>query len=162
MYRRILVPLDGSRLAEAAIPHATGAARCFGSSITMIQVVSPITAATAIDPLTAAGAEAALAMESVEASEEAAADYLADVVQRPDFQGIPVQTEVVRGSAASEIVRRAKAGDIDLIAMSTHGRTGLGRLVFGSVADQVLREAGLPILLIRPKNIGPTREQPAR
>ncbi len=151
MYRRILVPLDGSPLAEAALPHAIGAARCFGSSITLLQVATPITMATAIDPLTATGADAALAMESVDASEQAAVDYLAEVARRPEFQGIPVQTEVVRGSAAPEIIRRAKAGDVDLIAMSTHGRTGIGRLVFGSVADQVLREAGLPILLIRPK-----------
>lgn len=162
MYRRILVPLDGSSLAEAAIPHAVGVARCFGSSITLIQVVSPITAATAIDPLTASGAEAELALESVEAGEDAAAEYLAGVARMPDFRGMQVQTEVVRGGAAPEIVRRAKAGDIDLIAMSTHGRTGLGRLVFGSVADEVLRDAGLPILLVRPTDGDSAREQPAR
>lgn len=151
MYRRILVPLDGSTLAEAAIPHAIGSARCFGASITLLRIATAIPATTAIDPLTATGADAVLALESVEATEQEAVDYLASVASRPEFQGIDVQTEVVRGSAAMEIVRRARAGDVDLIAMSTHGRTGLSRMVFGSVADQVLREAGIPILLIRPK-----------
>jgi len=93
--------------------------------------------------------DAAIAMEAMEEDEEDAAEYLDKVAHRPDLAGIPVQTEVVRGTPAMEIVRKAKAGDADLIAMSTHGRSGLGRLMFGSVADQVLREAGMPILLIR-------------
>ena len=158
MYRRILVPLDGSVLAEAALPHAISIARCSGSSITLLEVATPITVATAIDPLTTTAAEATLALESIDAAEQTAIDYLAGVARRPEFEGIPVQTEVVRGTAAPEIIRRAHAGDVDLIAMSTHGRTGLGRLVFGSVADQVLREAGLPILLIRPSR----KEEPAK
>ncbi len=160
MYRRILVPLDGSRLAEAALPHAIGAARCFGSSVLLFQVAVPVTIATAIDPVAATGAEAAIAVEAMEASERAATGYLAEVASRPELQGIPVQTEVGRGNAAMEIVKRAKAGDVDLIAMSTHGRSGLGRLVFGSVADQVLREAGLPILLIRSRE--QTEAKPAK
>jgi nucleotide-binding universal stress UspA family protein len=151
MYRRILVPLDGSPLAEAALPHAIELAKCTGAGITLFQVSSVMPVATTLGPLTVSGADAAIAMEAMEADEKAAAEYLAEVARRKELAGIPVQTEVVRGAAAVEIVERARAGDVDLIAMSTHGRSGLGRLVFGSVADQVLREARMPILLIRPR-----------
>lgn len=151
MYHRILVPLDGSPLAEVALPHAAAVARRFEASITLIQVVSITPVATSVSPLAGSGTEAILAMEALEASEEAARDYLGQVAKRPELEGIPVQVEVARGSPAQEIIRRAHQGDIDLIVMSTHGRSGLVRLVFGSVADQVLRQAGVPILLIRPK-----------
>jgi nucleotide-binding universal stress UspA family protein len=149
MYRRILVPLDGSALAEAALPHAATLATHFQSSLTLLQVATP--AAVASSTLAAPGADAALALEAIEASEQAAKEYLAAIAQQPELRGIAVQMEVVEGIPAREIVRRAKAGDVDMIVMSTHGRSGIERLVFGSVADQVLREAGLPILLIRPK-----------
>ncbi len=152
MYRRILVPLDGSTLAEAALPHATALATRFQASLTLLEVATSITVASAVDPLAASGAEAALVVEAAEATEQAAKEYLAGVAARPDLKDLQVQVEVVPGVPAREIVRRAKAGDVDLIVMSTHGRSGLGRLVFGSVADEVLRETGLPILLIRPKD----------
>jgi len=151
VYRRILVPLDGSQLAEAVLPHAVAMASRFQASLTLLQVVTPVTFAATMDPLTASAAEVTLAMEAEEDSEKGAEKYLGEVVQRPEMKDIPVQMEVVEGMAAMKIVRRAKAGDVDLIVMSTHGRSGIRRLMFGSVADQVLREAGLPILLIRPK-----------
>ena len=150
MYRRILVPLDGSSRAEEALPHALLVARCSDSpSITLIQVVTTAIIAVAADPMSPAGAEATAAMQALEAGENAAAGYLKEVAARPDLQGISVQTEVIEGNPGPEIVRYAHENGTDLIVMSTHGRSGLSRLVFGSVADQVLREAGVPILLIR-------------
>ncbi len=150
MYHRILVPLDGSPLAEAALPHAAAIARRFGAGITLLQVVSTLPVTTAVDAAATAGAEAMLAMEAIEATEQAAHDYLEEVARRPELEGISFRLRVVRGSPAREIVRLAQEERAELIVMSTHGRSGLGRLVFGSVADQVLREAGIPILLVRP------------
>ncbi|MBI2166345.1 MAG: universal stress protein, partial [Chloroflexi bacterium] len=66
-------------------------------------------------------------------------------------RGVEVEGVLRRGLPAREIVRYAREEGADIIAISTHGRSGLGRLVFGSVADQVLRESGRPILLIRPE-----------
>ncbi len=152
MYSRILVPLDGSPLAEAALPHATAVARCFNAGLTLQQVVSTLPVATTVDTTATAGAETVLAVEAIEATEQAAVEYLNEVARRPELAGISVKVEVVRGGPAREIVRQAQRGKADLIVMSTHGRSGLGRLVFGSVADEVLREAGIPILLIRPKS----------
>jgi nucleotide-binding universal stress UspA family protein len=151
MYKRILVPLDGSSLAEEVLDHAAEAARCAeGAELILIQVVSTVTMVAATDPMAASGAEAAVAMQATEEAEEEAATYLREVVARPELRGIPVQIVVTRGSPAREIIEYAQGNGIELIAMSTNGRSGLGRLVFGSVADQVLRESGIPILLIRP------------
>ena len=150
MYSRILLPLDGSKLAEAALHHASAMARRFQASLLLLEVVTPATFAATMDSFSASPAELTLAAEAEEISESSAEEYLAEVAHRPELKGIPVQTEVVEGLAAEEIIRIAKASEIDLIVMSTHGRSGIRRLVFGSVADQVLREAGLPILLIRP------------
>ncbi len=154
MYRRLLVPLDGSTLAEAALPHAIAVARRFEARLTLLQVAATVPMAAAVDPLGAGGVEAALAVEAVEAAEKAAWEYLHQVAQRPEMEGLPVEVEVTRGRPAAEIIRQARERKVDLIVMSTHGRSGLGRLVFGSVADEVLREAGVPILLIRPTEIG--------
>ncbi len=151
MYRRILVPLDGSTLAEAALPHAVAVARRFEASLTLLQVVTTLPVAAAIDAGATAGAETVMSVEALEASEQAAHEYLDQVTQRRELGDIPVQAKVVRGRPAREIARLARGEGVDLIVMSTHGRSGLGRLVFGSVADQVLRESGIPILLVRPQ-----------
>lgn len=149
MYRRILVPLDGSDLAEGALRHAEAVARRFEADLLLIQVVSAISATAAVDPMTASAVDAVYAAESIEEAEQEAFDYLNRTSQRPDLKGLSVEIEVFRGSAAPEISRRIQKGDVDLVVMSTHGRSGLGRLVFGSVADQVLREVCAPILLVR-------------
>ncbi len=85
----------------------------------------------------------------VEAERHAASTYLADVTQRLSDQNIAVEYEVVPGGAAEVIVESAVGLQADLIAMTTHGEGGLGRLVFGSVAGAVLHRAPCPILLVR-------------
>ena len=89
------------------------------------------------------------ASEALKAEREGARSYLEGVVGRLKAQKVKVQAEIVEGTAGDAIVEYAHHHGMDLIAMSTHGRSGLGRLVFGSVADQVLRQAGTPVLLIR-------------
>lgn len=149
MYRKILVPVDGSPLGEAALEHAARVARAFGSKLILLQVATSVPIATA-DPMVATGAEVAITLESMDAAEDDAEEYLGQLSGYPILEGLTVSTTVLRGAPAEEIVRYAQAERVDMIAMSTHGRSGLGRLVFGSVADEVLRRAGVPILLVRP------------
>jgi nucleotide-binding universal stress UspA family protein len=85
----------------------------------------------------------------VSAEHEEADRYLHGIGQRFQAEGIACTERVVEGEAIGEITRYAREHHIDLIAMSTHGRGGLGRLVFGSVADGVLRSAPCPVLVVR-------------
>jgi nucleotide-binding universal stress UspA family protein len=88
-------------------------------------------------------------VEDVEARQIDAEEYLAPLAVELRNKGVRVETRVRRGQPADEIIAAARATGADLIAMSTHGRSGLGRLVFGSVAEAVLRQAGIPVFLLR-------------
>ena len=160
MYAKILVPLDGSKLAEVVLPYVQEVARRFDSEVTLIQVVAPLSklvAETMPAGLEPTGAAAAVgleaASEALKAEREGARSYLEGVAGRLKAQKIKVSTEVVEGGAGDTIVECAHHHGMDLIAMSTHGRSGLLRLVFGSVADQILRQAGTPVLLIRSREV---------
>jgi nucleotide-binding universal stress UspA family protein len=135
--KRILVPLDGSALAEAAIAKATEVA---GTECTLML-------------LRAAEAHTLPGVDPTEAQVEVvreAEEYLATVAARLKEQGVErVETSVWYGPAASAIVEAARLRKADLVVMSTHGRSGLGRLILGSVAESVLRGTATPILLLR-------------
>lgn len=152
MYKKILVPLDGSKLAEGVVPHVQDLARRYGSEVILMQVVPPLsklvmeTEAVAMGEARA-GPEAATAVAKAE--RESAHAYLEGVAKRLRAEGIQVRAEILTGEAGDAVVTHAHSELVDLIAMSTHGRSGLGRLVYGSVADHVLRHAGAPVLLIR-------------
>jgi nucleotide-binding universal stress UspA family protein len=138
---KILVPLDGSMLAETALPAACGIAARDAAAISLLR---------AAEVRSLPGADTIEAQ--VKAVQEAE-DYLARVVERLKARGIDrVETHVWYGPAAASIVEAAAAQKIDLIVMSTHGHSGLGRLVFGSVAESVLRGTRIPILIVRGEN----------
>ena len=164
MYSKILVPLDGSKLAEGVLPHVQELAQRFDSQVTLIQVVAPLSklvAETVPASLEPSGAAAAVgleaAAEAVKAERESARAYLEGVAERLKAEKIRVQVGVVEGTAGDAIVDYGHRHGMDIIAMSTHGRSGLLRLVYGSVADHVLRHAGTPVLLIRSRQ---AEEQP--
>jgi nucleotide-binding universal stress UspA family protein len=136
MTRRILVPLDGSPLAESILPSVVEFARLTGAHVTLVRVVEPATEDA-----------------GVREAEAAVQPYLAGVAERLATEGLTVDTLVLSGQAADQIIERAH--DFDLIAMATHGRSGIGRWVYGSVADKVLRGAGTPVLLVRARADGP-------
>lgn len=148
MFTKILVPLDGSDAAEAALPPAMEIARRFDAEIVLLQVTpgyGPALAATAAESFGASGSVAA-AVEMEEAAEVAATAYL-DAVR--DEYGAAWATLVADGDSASAIVEQAQAASIDLIVMATHARSGLRRLFLGSVADDVIRRAGgIPVLVV--------------
>ena len=148
MFKHILVPLDGSFLAEAALAPALALAAKFGSEITLLRVTSMSTVYYA-DPY---GGGAALLVEMRRQARKETADYLKARKGELRQQGYIVHTQAMEGeSPADAILDVAESQNVDTIVMSTHGRGGLARWVYGSVADKVLRHAEVPILLVRAK-----------
>ena len=142
MYKRALVPLDGSSVAEAIIPFLLEIAGPLDMAVRLLRVVEPIS------PVVVEGASSVIADDPI-ARERDAEEYLAPLAAELRARGIEATWEVRRGPAAAAILAAGKYFRADLIAMSTHGRSGLGRLLFGSVAEQVLRRADVPVFLMR-------------
>ena len=148
MFKHILVPLDGSFLAEAALPPALALAAKFGGEITLLRVTSMSTIYYA-DPY---GGGAELLVEMRQQARAETAEYLKARKGELRQQGYIVHTQALEGeSPADAILDVAESQHVDTIVMSTHGRGGLARWVYGSVADKVLRHADVPILLVRAK-----------
>jgi nucleotide-binding universal stress UspA family protein len=141
MYKRILVPLDGSKLAEQALPHAAVHAGQFGAEIVLLKVLGPLPEPSMAGRGVVRSAEAASAL--------LAQDYLEGIAAGLREQGFPTQTATVEGKPYVEIIRFAEENDTDLIVMSTRGHSGLSRWLLGSVADRVVRGATVPLLLVQ-------------
>lgn len=144
MYKRILVPLDGSELAERALPHAIEIARCMGSQLWLLRV--SLYQSYAYSP---AWDGPPYSEEKLAADRRAAAEYLDQVRLQYHCADVAGLTEVLVGPVAETIIDYALAKNVDLIVMSTHGRSGLSRWVMGSVTDKVVRAAHCPTLIIR-------------
>jgi nucleotide-binding universal stress UspA family protein len=147
----ILVPLDGSDLAEEVLPCVEDLASRLHAEVYFVQVVE-----TYVEP-SVIGIEAGVVIQRTEQSTEEAERYLSGIADAWAARGFDAKWEVLRGSPARSIASFARAKKSSMIAMSTHGRSGLSALVFGSVANQVLREAGVPVMLVRPGE-GPIHE----
>lgn len=146
MFNHILLPLDGSPLAELALPAALELARKFESKITLLRVVST---PTTIYPINETVSINLLVTLYEQALEEANA-YLSKLQEELTQQGYEVHIQVLEdGSPATAILNVVRVQAVDSIVMSTHGRGGVARWVYGSVADKVLRYAPVPVLLIR-------------
>jgi nucleotide-binding universal stress UspA family protein len=152
--RRILCPLDFSRFSRHALKQAVALAREFGAEISALHVftiapvmeVVPPAGRTAIDPhYLSATTRQELTTE------------LREFTYEVDAGGVVIHAEVAEGDQVDTIIRRAEAWPADLIVMGTHGRTGLERLVLGSVAEKVLRRAPCPVLTIPRRVLTPTR-----
>jgi nucleotide-binding universal stress UspA family protein len=139
--RRAIVPLDGSMVAEAILPSFLPMAQRLGLEVVLVRIV-PTANATAMEDKLHAG-------ENIERLRQEAIEYLRSVAALPLFGGLRVITTVRTGEAAVEIIQAARELHADLIAMTTHGRTGLRRLLFGSVAEAVLRAAHVPVVVVR-------------
>jgi nucleotide-binding universal stress UspA family protein len=149
MYRTILVPLDGSEFGERALPLALGIAQAMDAYLVLVRAASA--AALAGVDATQAGCQAAGEAES----------YLAQVADQLAILGIPTVTAAPYGEAAEAILTEIELRGADLVVMCTHGRSGLGRWIFGSVAEGVLARSRAPILLVRPTG-APPRLHPRR
>ena len=155
LFRHVLIPLDGSALAADIFPTATAIAEAGGAKITLLRVITPVPSITAVEapiPL----AYMPIIPDEVatrHVASEAAAE-LDEIARRLTEQGHSVVKGevVVDERTAQAIIDYARASDVDLVAMCTHGR-GASRLLVGSVADKVLRGSGLPTLLHRPVHL---------
>lgn len=147
MYSNILVPLDGSELAECVLPHVETIAKgCSVPNIIFLRVAEPV-----YMPGTGYGGLTAEDIKRIEDErKQGARDYLKQLKERLkwDDDGT-VQTEVLFGQAAESIADYATNNGVDLIAIATHGRSGVSRWVWGSVADRVMHSACVPVLLVR-------------
>jgi nucleotide-binding universal stress UspA family protein len=145
MYKKILVPLDGSELAECVLPHVESIAKgCGVGSVVFVRALD-----TYVPSATYAYVSESLRKEIEENNEKAAREYLDEVAGRVNLGGIEVQKQLITGRAAESIAEYATKNDVDLIAIATHGRSGVSRWAWGSVADRVLRSACVPVLMVR-------------
>jgi nucleotide-binding universal stress UspA family protein len=142
MYKRVLIPLDGSRLAEGILPFILQIAGPLDLEVVLVSVMQPIT------PQAIEGT-AQFTVDDVAARLNEAREYLAPVAADLRQRGVRVTTDARYGRPVTEIVAAAREADAGLIAMTTHGRSGFSRLIFGSVADAVLRQAEIPVLMMR-------------
>lgn len=151
MYKKILVPLDGSELAEQVLPQVTEMALCAGAEVVLVRV--PVYNYEGLGMAsTMPGAMPPQLIQAAPETRKQVEAYLARVRKELEERELAVSTIIQDGLPADVILACAEKEKVDLIAMSTHGRTGLGRMVFGSVADQVLRGAKVPVLLVRPES----------
>jgi nucleotide-binding universal stress UspA family protein len=139
LLRRILVPLDGSKIGEAALCYAVVLAKKAAAEITLIEIFEPVSTVGATGISCSARED-----ESVRKS---LLSYLNHVAEPIKNDGLKVSTAVLFGNAASKIMEYAEKNGIDLIAVSTHGRSGLGRWVFGSVTDKILHTGNVAVLV---------------
>jgi nucleotide-binding universal stress UspA family protein len=151
MYERILIALDGSEVAEQILPHVEALGRALGSTLIVLRAIK--TSEQIIAELNAGAVAPATGIIDpepiIEAEREEVEGYLAQVAARLRSHGLSVQIEQPPAPAAEAILRRADELHVDLIAMTSHGRSGLGRLVFGSVAGEVLHRSTRPLLVVR-------------
>jgi nucleotide-binding universal stress UspA family protein len=144
MYNTILVPLDGSPRAERILPHVEALAQKFASRLILLQVVEPIL--VGVSPYDAG---ASFVAEEIERRTQEAKIYLAGRQGELQKQNVMTETVVEYGPIVSTILEQADQHNADLIAMASHGRTGLARVFYGSVAAGILNRAERPLLVIR-------------
>ena len=146
MYKKVLVPLDGSELAECALSHVKDLAE--DGSIGEITLLNAVLTNFEWDRMEDDFNYSALRTTLFNKSEK----YLADARSRLNLEGIDVKTDSVEGGSPAHIIAEySKKNGMDMIVMSTHGRTGMRHLMFGSVALGVLHDSHVPVLLIRPE-----------
>ena len=148
MYEKIMVPLDGSELAECVLSHVEGFIKGYHvSNVVFVRVVDPITAPVGNVYI---GREESRERESTRKSAvKDYLDYLNQIVDRLKHEGTELHSEVLVGRVADSLADYTEKNDIDLILIATHGRSGVTRWVRGSVADKILRYSNVPVLMVR-------------
>jgi nucleotide-binding universal stress UspA family protein len=156
MYSRIVVPLDGSDIAEQALATAEDLARSTGATLHLVRVVEfPSTSYTYVY---GAMVESEALTTQLEDQTRLADAYLAEVARPITEHGVAVTTEVRHGIACHELIATMKPGDLFVIA--SHGRSGVARWFLGSVAEEITRHATVPVLLVRAGSPAAARRAP--
>ena len=144
MYNTILVPLDGSKRAEAILPHAEALAQCHGAKVVFLQVVEPSSL-----PVGSEDNYLKRYQKQLERETKVAETYLAGLEGEFREKGIEARVRVVHGPVVEAIINAAERENADLIVLASHGRSGLSRVFYGSVAAGILHRADRPLLIIR-------------
>ena len=144
MYRKILVPLDGSKVAEGVLPHAKSLAYSEGAELILLTV-------GANPALDYAFSDPGLAQQAIQEQEDRSSKYITEIEAQLKSAGFKTSTQMRVGSVADVILGVVEELQVDVIAMSTHGRTGPARWLLGSIAERVVRNSNIPVLLIRAK-----------
>jgi nucleotide-binding universal stress UspA family protein len=144
VYETILVPLDSSKRAEAILPHVEALAQCYEAELIFIQVIEP-------QPLITPSGQPDMTFhrQQVEQQTEQAELYLKTVQGEFQQKGITARRELGHGPVVEAIINSAAQRDVDLIALASHGRSGLAQVFYGSVASGVLQRVDRPLLLVR-------------
>lgn len=151
MYRRVLVPLDGSATAERGLAEAIALAKGEGAEVLLLHVVDDATPMAEMSASMTAE-QLARAREHLERQRERGIEVLANADREATAAGLRVQTvlrDVGQERVGEIVVREAEEGGCDLVVMGTHGRRGFRRLMMGSVAEWVVRATAIPVLLVR-------------
>jgi nucleotide-binding universal stress UspA family protein len=148
MYRKILAPLDGSPLAECTIEHVKEIAK--GCNIPEVVFLFVVDIAKNAYWAADVAPNVQILQQAEEAQKEGAQSYLKKVVAKAKKDGLMVKGVVVEGNPADSIIEYAQKNGVDLIVMSTHGRSGVSRFAMGSVTDKVIRTAAAPVLVVTP------------
>lgn len=141
MYKRILLALDGSPLAEQALPHAFALAERFQAELVLLRVLVPLARPPAV-------AEAAL-QKAEEATTALVREYLERVTAQAQERGIQARAVIIAGRPHVEIIQYAETNQVDLVVISSRGQSGLSRWLMGSVSDRVVRGVDVPVMLVR-------------
>ena len=144
--RSILLPTDFSDCGNYALSYAASLARTFGASIVCVHVIEPMVPTVGYSGMT----EPLPIADISDQLEDSAERELPKLAECEECAGLEIEELIVHGEAAAEIVRVAKERQIDLIVVSSHGRKGLGRILFGSTAEAVVRHAPCPVLVVKP------------
>ncbi len=157
MFKRIMVPLDGSRESTRALKLAGGLARAYGAEVLLLRVVPPHPVSiSSVTPESVGGPVATeLALESARLKERkdaaAAGRYLQAKLRQLRAKGIKADRRVLVGLPGQSIIRAARNEGVDLIVMTSRGRGGFKRAILGSTSDEVVRKAGVPVLVVPQK-----------
>ncbi len=148
MYKKMLVPLDGSALSETSLNHVITLVKgCSIPEVILIKAREPL------DTGVRQRLNEELAQKLDEAYNDETEEYLARIAEYLDSQGVSAKTVAIASSAANGILNYARENGVDIIVMSSHGRTGIARWAFGSVAEKVLRQSDIPVLVIPHKSV---------
>ena len=143
MYKRILLPLDGSPVAEQSVSHAIAQATRFDAELVLFRALAPLPRPATIPEATIQKTEAA--------TERTARDYLERIAAQAEEEGVRTEIVVENGAAHEQILMYAETNDIDLIVICSRGQSGfLSRWLMGSVSDRVVRGSQVPVLVVRP------------
>jgi nucleotide-binding universal stress UspA family protein len=157
MYTKIMVPLDGSELAECVLPHVEAITSGSGStSVVFVSVVDPIRLPASVPARGGYGYTEKDREKMEEHRRQAAGEYLKNIVSDLTMAGANISYDVIEGKVADSLTDYAVSNGVDLIVMASHGRSGISRWVLGSVAERMVRNSCVPVLMVRAPGCEPS------